>query len=140
MSQPNFTDPSIQPDEQRICSVIGDKQVYWKELMQDLSETYPDVSLEWKYYRDAKSWLLPVAVKKKNLCWITIAEGTFRVSFWFGNKAGGFVENSDLPESIKEEYRKAKQNKMGRGILIPVKGPTDVKKVMKLLEFKSTLK
>jgi hypothetical protein len=135
-----FTDSSIQPDETLLFSVIGKNQIYWKELMRYLHDSFPDVITDWKYYKDANGWLLPVTFKKKNLCWISAMEDTFRVSFWFGPKVTTLFENSNLPDSLKEEFRKAKQNKMGRGISVYVTSTDTLENVKKLLEFKNTLK
>ncbi len=135
-----FTDKSVKPDEDLISSTIGDTMVFWKDLMQYLSNHYNEIKLEWRFYPDAKSWLLPVAVKKKNLAWIVVYKGYFRVSFWFGKKLEGIVENSDLHEKILEEYRKAKQSKMGRGIVIIVNSKIHLDHVKQLLEFKSKIK
>ncbi len=135
-----FTDKLIKPDEQLIASALGNNMVYWSELIQYLSENHKDVTLEWKYYADAKSWLLPVAIKKKNICWITVVENTFRMSFWFGKKVEGIIEKSNLPENIMKEYRRAKQNKMGRGITIVIDSQSDLEDALKLLDFKRGLK
>ena len=140
MANLEFTDSSVRPDDKLLLTVIGKNMTYWNKLMLFLHETFKNVQAEWKFYKDAKGWLLPVAVKKKNLCWISVSEGTFRVSFWFGTKVEGKVEDSNLPAPIKEEFRKAKQNKMGRGLSIYVNSPDTLENVMKLIEFKSTLK
>ena len=135
-----FTDKTVKPDNDLISSALGNTMVYWKDLMEYISGHFNEITLEWRFYTDAKSWLLPVAVKKKNLAWIVVYEGYFRVSFWFGNKLDGIVEKSGLPEKVLEEYRRAKQSKMGRGILITVISKTDLDHVKQLLEFKSNIK
>ena len=136
MTTQAFPDKSVKPDENLIASKLGDYSKYWNDLKQYLSENHENVVFEWKYYADAKGWLLPVAIGKKNYCWITLADDTFRMSFWFGKKLESAVENSDLPESIKDAYRKAEQNKMGRGISICVRSKTDLEDALRVLEFK----
>ena len=84
-----FPDKSVKPDETLIASKLDDYSKYWNELKQYLSENHKNVILEWKYYTDAKGWLLPVSIGKKNYCWITFVEDTFRISFWFGKKLEG---------------------------------------------------
>ena len=135
-----FTDPSVKPDDKLIHSIIGEKLALWNEFTQYLFENYTDVKLEWKFYKDAKSWLLPVEIRKKNIAWVTIIDRTFRVSFWFGKKLETHVEQSDLPEEIIELYRKADQNKMGRGLSIFVNTRKDMEYIKRLLDFKSKFK
>lgn len=140
MTTNTFTDKITKPDEVLVKSTLGEYNKYWNELKQCLTGNYKNVVLEWKYYADAKGWLLPVAIGKKNYCWITFAEDTFRMSFWFGKKLELAVEKSDLPENIMELYRKAEQNKMGRGISIFVRSKTDLEDALRLFEFRYSLK
>ncbi len=140
MKELALTDKSVKPDDSLIHSAIGDNMKYWTEFMEYMQNTYSDLTLDWKAYKDAKCWLMPVSVKKKNLCWITILIGAFRVSFWFGKKLENQVLNSDLPDRILEEYRNAEQNKMGRGISITVENQVDLEHIKRLLEFKAAIK
>ncbi len=140
MDKRNLTDKEIQPTDEIIYSFIGDNKKYWKELMDILQDQYPDLVLEWKYYRDGGSWLLPVAKKKKNLCWISLKGDTFVVGFWFGTKVETLVEGSELSEKIKNDFRNAERNKMGRGLAITIYSESDLKEALELIGFKNQLK
>lgn len=135
-----LTDKSVTPTEEIISSQIGKNYILWKKLMHSIHEQYEDISMEWKNYRDSKCWLMPVIKKKKSLCWISLANNTARVSFWFGKKVEPMVEISDLPEEVMALYRKAEVNKMGRGISIFLESETDLENTLRLIAFKSKLK
>jgi hypothetical protein len=139
MGTSKLTDKSINPTESIIYAIIGDHKSLWVRLMNEL-KNYPYICLEWKYYRDAGRWLLPVAGKKKNLFWITLEDDTFKASFWFGNKVIPLIEESDLPETVKAGLRVAKANKMGKGLSISVNTPADLDEVFALIKFKLQLK
>lgn len=49
-------------------------------LLRDPEVTKPPFQLspEWRYYNDGKSWLCKMLSKKKNLFWLSIWEGCFR--------------------------------------------------------------
>ena len=140
MSTPLFTDKSQQPNHKLISEKIGKNFTYWEKFTQSLKDRYPELILEWKFYRDAGRWLLPVSGKKKNLCWISFIDDTFMVGFWFGHKLTPAFESSDLPEKIKTDFRNAEQNKMGRGLSIKVYSETHLDEVFELLKFKAQLK
>jgi hypothetical protein len=140
LGTPKLTDPQIMPADEVLYAIIGENRKYWDQFNTTLKELYPDVVMEWKYYKDAKRWLLPVARNKKNLFWVSIMDDTFLVSFWFGHKLTPVFEASNVPEKIKADFRKAEQNKMGRGLAIKVYSDTDLEEVYELLKFKYQLK
>jgi hypothetical protein len=135
-----LTDKSITPNDEIIASLIGENYIYWEKLMSGIHDQFKDISLEWKNYKDSKCWLMPVVRKKKSLCWISLANNTTKVSFWFGKSIEPLVEKSDLSESLKEQFRVAKVNKMGRGFSILLSNEKDLEDVFSIIEFKSKIK
>jgi hypothetical protein len=135
-----LTDQSVKPTNEIVFSIIGDKSALWQKTMSYLYDNYSEISEEWKYYNDGKSWLFRVLKKKKTLFWIRVLKDTFRVGFWFGDKAETFIEQSDLSESIKNDFRNAKRFKIGRGISIIMSDYNDVENVIKLIEIKLKVK
>lgn len=140
LGTPKLTDPSIQPTNEVLYAQIGDNRKYWDQFAAILEESYPDLAMEWKFYKDAKRWLLPVARKKKNIFWVSFMDDTFLVSFWFGHKLTPIFEASDLPEKIKTDFKNAEQNKMGRGLVIKVHSDADLEEVFELIKFKYQIK
>ena len=133
-------DKQIIPDDDQIFSIIGDKKELWQKIMNHSVSNYENASGEWRYYNDGKRWLFKMVHKKKTLFWIGILEDTFMVTFWFGDKAEPVIEISDLPESIKDDFRKAKKYGAVRGLSIKMNDNTDADNVIKLIEIKSKLK
>lgn len=135
-----LTNPNVQPDEQQIFGIIGEKSSFWLELHDYLHHQHTDISEGWRFYNDGKCWLFRYIKKTKTICWIAMLEETFRVGFWFGAKAEPIILASDLPENIKEEYRNAKKTKIGSGIGIVINSRTDVENVIKLMELRIKIK
>lgn len=135
-----LTDPNVQPTEELIFSIIGENSVYWEQLIEYLYENHFDITEEWRFYNDGKSWLYRTLRKKKTLYWAGIIKDTFRISFWFGDKAEPVIETSTLPENMKEQFRNAKRYAHSRAVSIEVRSPEDFENVVKLLELKVKLK
>lgn len=133
-------DKSIQPDDALILSIIGEKQILWQQIIQHLYENYTDVSEEWKYYNDGKSWLYRTIRKKKTIFWIGVIKDTFRITFWFPNRAVPIVEESTIPEILKEEFRTAKVYNTTRALSIVMQNGHDVEVVKTLIALKVKLK
>lgn len=135
-----LTDPSIKPSDELIFEIIGENSKYWEALIEYLYEKHLNITEEWRFYNDGKSWLYKAVRKKQTLYWIGVIKDTFRVTFWFGEKAEPIIEASTLPESIKEEFRNAKRYGQLRAISVEVRSDDDFANVVKLLELKAKMK
>jgi hypothetical protein len=78
--------------------------------------------------------------KKQTLYWIGVIKDTFRISFWFGDKAEPVIEASALPDSIKEEFKNAKRYGQLRAISIEMRSAEDLANAIKLVELKAKMK
>jgi hypothetical protein len=58
------------------------------------------------------------------------------VAFVFGDKGVDAVQDSNLPQSIKDELRNAKKYPEGRGIRLQVRNKTDVANIQTLVDIK----
>ena len=135
-----LTDPKVPPTDEIVFSIIGENKNYWEELIEFLYDSYSDISEQWRFYNDGKSWLYRTLRKKKTIYWIGVQKDTFRVSFWFGEKAGPIIEASSLPESVKEEYRNARQYKIGRCVTTIVRTTEDLESLKKLIVLKQSIR
>ena len=135
-----LTDPAITPTDELVFSIIGDKRDHWQRVMNRLSNDHKDISEIWRYYNDGKCWLFRTLQKKKTLFWLGVSDGSFRITFYLVDKAEALIENSDLPDSLKKEFREAKRNTYGRALTVVVDRPEDAENVIKLAEIKLKLK
>jgi len=135
-----FSDRDIKPTEDLIFPIIKDKMELWHSLMEYMHDKYPASSGDWHYYNDGKQWLFKSVQKQKTLFWLSIQEDTFRVTFYFGDKALPVLEESDLPVHIKNEFKTAKKYGAIRAITILIKDNSDIVNVQKLVSVKSKMK
>ncbi|MBL7970715.1 MAG: DUF3788 family protein [Prolixibacteraceae bacterium] len=135
-----LTDPNIQPTDELIFSIIGENSVYWEKLVDYLYDNHFDITEEWRFYNDGKSWLYKAVRKKQTLYWIGIIKDTFRVTFWFGEKAQSLIEGSILPDKVKEEFRNAKRYGQLRAVSVEVRSEDDYNNVVTLVELKAKMK
>jgi hypothetical protein len=135
-----LTDKSVVPGEEQVFAIIGDKRLLWKKIMDYLYAKHSGISEEWKYYNDGKSWLFRSVQKRKTIFWIGVLKDSFRVTFWFGNKAEPILEQSDLPESIKSDFRNAKRYNVLRSVSVQMNDQQDADNVIKLIELKMKIK
>lgn len=135
-----LTDPAITPDNDLVFSMIGDKSRYWQQIMEHLYGHHKNISEVWRFYNDGKSWLFRTLQKKNTIFWVAVLKETFRVGFYFGDKAEPMLIQSDLPDSIKHEFMNAKRYNTIRPISVTISDSSDVDNVIKLIELKLKIK
>ena len=135
-----LSDKSIVPTDEFIFSILGERKIYWERIMSYSSENYPNAAGSWNYYNDGKQWLFKLVRKKKTIFWSSLLKDTFRVTFYLGNKAEPIIENSNLPQSIKEEFKTAKRYGLIRPVSFIIRDKTDVDNVLKMIDIKTKLK
>ena len=140
------TAPSIGPTQgiQRIPSDMPRKKPpakpLWEALFDYLDREQPEISREWRYYKDGKSWLLKATLKKKTIFWLSLLPGGFRTTFYFGDKAEADVAESALPDKMKKEFREGKHYGRIRGLTIEFAAPEDVEAAKELIAIRKRMK
>jgi len=129
-------DKSVIPDDNLVFGIIGDKSALWQDLMKQMHLKYPDIQELWNYYNDGKNWLFRMMRKKKTIFWIGILPDTFRITFYFGDKAESLIESSDLPASMKADFKNGKRYGKIRAISIEVAGAEDIENARKVADIK----
>jgi hypothetical protein len=135
-----LTDKNIFPDQQVIASHIGIHMQQWDNLLQSVRISFPGAEEKWNYYNDGKSWLFRIIWKKKTLFWVGIIKGTFRVTFYFGEKARALVESAPIPEDLKNQYRDGKWFGKLKAVTIYIKGDPDIADVLTIAGIKAKIK
>jgi hypothetical protein len=98
-----LSDKSVTPTDELIFSIIGKNQEHWKKIMQTIHEKYPEAQGQWNYYNDGKNWLYKMSRNKKTIFWIALHKDTFRITFYFGDKAEPIIEKRKYYESNMKE-------------------------------------
>jgi hypothetical protein len=135
-----LTDKQVFPSDDVIFPLLGETKILWQNLMNHMSEHYKDSTGVWNFYNDGKRWLFKMTHKKKTVFWASIIPGAFRVTFYLGNKAEPIIESSNLPQSVKDDFRNAKRYGLIRPATFIVNTNSDMDNVLKMIEIKSKLK
>ena len=135
-----LSDKQIIPTDEYIFSIIGEKKILWQAVMGFISEHYKDFSGTWNYYNDGKQWLFKMVHKKKTIFWAGVLKDTFRVTFYFGDKAEPLIEGSYLPLILKNNFKNGKRYGKIRAVSIKMSDLSDVESVKKLVAIKMKIK
>ncbi len=135
-----LSDKNVVPTDEFVFSVIGERKEYWQAISRYAAENYKEVSGSWNYYNDGKQWVYKFVEKKKTLFWAVLLKDTFRVTFYFGDKAEPLIAASGISSEIIEAFKTSKRYGAIRGISINVYSKSDLENVLKLIETRHKIK
>ncbi len=140
MVQQILSDENEFPTEEIIFSHIGKSKILWHSLFEYIRMDHQDFSEDWKYYKDGKSWLLKVSRKSKTIFWLSILKNTFRVTFYFTDRAEQAINKSLISDELKKQFIDGKRYNKIRGLTITFKYKKDVEYAKALIDIKLSIK
>lgn len=93
-----------------------------------------ELALEWRYYKDGKTWLGKVTYKKKTIVWLSVWKEFIKAGFYFTEKTRQGVLDLDFNDTIKSSFAVTKPT----GKLIPL--IVDIEDEERLKDFNIILK
>ncbi|MHC4104171.1 MAG: DUF3788 domain-containing protein [Planctomycetota bacterium] len=131
-----FGDKTTTPTDRMLSKALGDSNRLWKQIKKHLKTDYGELTEEWKFYGQKNGWLLKTLRKKRNLFFFIPLEGSFRLSFVFGDKAVAAAQQSNLPQDLITTLKNARKYAEGRGLQTEVKSSDDVENIKTLVRIK----
>jgi len=136
METKSLLDETVTPNDELVFSIIGDKELIWRQTMSYLYDNSNDISEVWRFYKDEKSWLFRTLKKKKTIFWIKVLDETFRIAFWFANRLEPIILESNLPQRMEKAYLSSKTFNKSRSIYIDVQDLKDFENIKTLINLK----
>lgn len=136
MTRPVMDDAGQVPTEEMVFGYIGEKKAQWASLFDWVQAEHPDLESEWRFYKDGNSWLMKTVRKKKTIFWLSVVDGGFIVTFYFGDKAEPAILESPVSQNLKDAFVNGKRYGRIRGISIPMDDDAAVADVKTLIPMK----
>lgn len=105
MDRPLLNDEKQYPDEAVLAKHLGRAKPAWDAFAADMSATFGQDALQWRYYNDGKAWLCKLVHKKKTVCWVSVWDEFFKTAFYFTAKSDQDIEALPISPELKERYR-----------------------------------
>lgn len=131
-----LTDKNQFPSEEIIFSHIGKTKIIWESIFKYIHSNHPDFSEQWRYYNDGKSWLLKITKKAKTIFWLSIIKNSFKITFYFGDKAEPAIMKSKISDSLKNQFKNGKRFGKIRGLTLPMNNKKNIEFVKELMSIK----
>ncbi len=140
MEKPCLMDEAEYPDDRVLSRYLGDAKDAWDAFVTFLEGSHPELSAEWRYYNDGKSWLCKVVKKSKTVCWLSVYRGKFTTTFYFPDRAEKVITNSSIRKTYKEQFVKARHFGKTRALTVDVRKIADLSTTKKLIAIKDDFK
>ncbi|MGA2171642.1 MAG: DUF3788 family protein [Sedimentisphaerales bacterium] len=131
-----FDNKSKQPTKQMLVKALAKQYQLWTDIAEYVVKKYPKATEEWKYPGVKYGWSFRLKDKKRNIIYMGPRQNHIMVAFVFGDKGFDAVQESSLPQSIKDELRNATKYVEGRGLRLQVRNKTDVANIKTLVDIK----
>jgi hypothetical protein len=133
-----LTDPTVKPENNVLENILGKNFSLYKEFVDKINGK--NLTLEWNYYKDGKSWLCKILNKDKNICWLSIWNTGFKLTYYFNEKTINGVSKLEINNDIKYIVKEIKPIGKLYPIILLIKNKKIINDGIKLLEYKMTLK
>ena len=104
-----LTDKNIYPTEEVIFLHIKKSKTFWQSVFQYIHTNHPELSEEWRYYNDGKSWLLKVTHKTKTIFWLTVIPNAFMITFYLSEKTVQSFKKHDISKTLDKKIKESKK-------------------------------
>jgi len=140
MERPLLTDQEVQPTKEVLKNALGESYVAFDELLEIITNSEVGLAAEWRYYKDGKSWLCKVTFKKKTIFWLSVWDQYFKVGFYFMERNRLDIENLDIQNSIKDDFKSSKNIGKLLPLVVNMRKKEQIPDVLKIVEYKKSLK
>jgi len=137
MEGPLLRDEKEYPSDDVLARYLGKAKADWDAFTARLAKEVSDASLEWRYYRDGKSWLCKLVRKKKTICWVSIWDRAFRTTFYFTARTGQEIERLPIGQELKDAYRAQTPSGKLIPVTVEVRSQKQLGDVFELVGYKS---
>ncbi len=138
-TQPMLNNPDLFPEREVIWAALGDDcYPVFEELMNVFSRPDAGMTITWKYYPDGKSWLCRIMYKKKTVCWLSVWEHYFKISFYFTEKHRSAVAGLGISCKIRDAFEQVSPVGKLVPMILEINSKEHINDVLKIIEFRKS--
>ena len=130
----------IYPSKEVLEKALGESFVAFNELIESIINEEYGLVLNWRYYKDGKSWLCKVTDKKKTVCWISVWNKFFKTGFYFTEKTRLGIHELNIENQIREAFNQSKHIGKLIPLTIDISTKEQIGDVLKIIMYKKSLK
>jgi hypothetical protein len=133
-----LADEMICPDEKKLKSVLGESYPAYCGLIKLFDDN--EMTHEWRYYHDGKSWLCKVQKKNKTIVWMSAWKGFMQATIYVPEKYAEGIYRLKLSEARKSAIHQARKVGKSTPCIFEVRNSEVLEDFNQVMQFKLALK
>lgn len=131
-------DESVYPDEQVLKSILGRSYSAYLQLLK----LYDDNGMinEWRYYKDGKSWLCKVQLKKKTIVWMSAWKGYMQAGIYFPVRLLDEILSLNISDETKDKIKSTKNVGKSKPCIFEIRNKKNLIDLETVMKFKMIAK
>ena len=138
MEKQLLREPMEKPEGDVLKTALGKNCARYMEFVREIESR--NLIIEWNYYNDGKSLLGKILNKKKNLCWLSVWDAGFKLTFYFTGKTFDGLRELDIDGKIIDAAANGKMVGKLIPVIILASNKSKMNDGLKILEYKKSLK
>lgn len=140
MGEPKLREEGRMPDDPLLTEALGPLFRVYQEFMQKIQTEPFLLQPQWRYYHDGKAWLCKIVFGKKTICWLSVWDGFFVVTFYFSEKHQAKVEELGVDKAILERFLAAKRIGRLMPLVVEVNDREQLNDLLRIARLKKAIK
>ncbi len=136
MEQPLLNDAETYPTDVVLADALGDCIAIYQAFVGTLPDYH--ITLEWRYYKDGKSWLGKAVSKKKTVFWLSVWQESFKLSVFFTEKTRQGVLSLPIAEELKARLENEPDKGRLVGLVLEISDSAQLKDAFTVISYKQS--
>jgi hypothetical protein len=135
-----LTSKETFPSPEILKNALGKCYPAFDTLVANITNPQAGLALQWNYYADGKAWLCKGVYRKKTVCWLSVWDDGFKVTFYFLERHVEGLLALNIAEKIKTDFVMAKRVGKLMPLVLEICKKSPLADVLRLIEYKKGLK
>ena len=133
---PLLRDKDQYPSESILEGALGASYPAFSAFMAKIKEPGYKLNAEWRFYPDGKAWLCKITKSAKTVLWLSVWAGSFKTGFYFTEQSGGGIDELDIAEALKLDYRENKAIGKPKPLSLDISAEAQLPDLFTLISYK----
>jgi hypothetical protein len=133
-----LNNPDVYPDENVLSQTLGKSYCVYLSLLEMFSQN--DMTHEWRYYKDGKTWLCKVQHEKRTIVWMSAERGFIKAAIHFPEKYISNVCSLNISTRTRETIEGAKNTAKSSPCIFELKTSSALRDFSEVMQFKLVAK
>jgi len=131
-------DENVYPDENVLKAVLGRSYAAYTDMLTLFDKN--EMTYDWRYYRDGKTWLCKVQKKNRTIVWMSAWKGYMKATIYFPEKYIDDLNKLDISNERRQVIIETKNVGKSKPCMFEIKNKGILKEFEVVMLYKLSTK